>query len=74
MNSAKTNATRLIFAIGIVAVAGLASGCGVRGSLEAPPEAKAAGQATSPEAADAGKDSAAPPKAHRPFILDGLLR
>lgn len=47
--------------------------CGVRGSLEAPPEARAAGTATSPEAGDAGDGSAAAPKPHRPFILDGLL-
>lgn len=49
------------------------SGCGVRGSLEAPPDAKAAGTATSPEDGDPGENSAAPKKAHRPFILDGLL-
>ncbi|PPD25905.1 MAG: hypothetical protein CTY20_15205 [Hyphomicrobium sp.] len=50
------------------------AGCGVRGSLEAPAEAKAAGKATSAESADAGANSAAAPKPHRGFILDGLLR
>ncbi len=50
------------------------AGCGIRGSLEAPPEAKATGTAVSPEAHDAGKDSAAKKKQHRPFVLDGLLR
>lgn len=52
----------------------VASGCGVRGSLEAPPEAKAAGTATSSEAADAGSTSAAAPKGHKPFILDRMLQ
>jgi len=52
---------------------GATSGCGVRGNLEAPPEAKASGQATRPDAAgsSAGK---AEQQAHRPFILDGLIR
>lgn len=50
------------------------AGCGVRGSLEAPAEAKAAGTAKSPEAAATGSNSAAPPKPHEGFILDGLLR
>ncbi len=50
------------------------SGCGVRGPLEPPPAAKAEGTATSGAAADAGDNSAARPKPHREFILDGLLR
>lgn len=50
------------------------AGCGVRGSLEAPAEAKAQGVATSPDAADAGPKSAAGKKPHRDFLLDGLLR
>jgi predicted small lipoprotein YifL len=47
---------------------GLAA-CGVRGSLEAPPEAKAtaASPGTQP-------GSAAPPKPHEGFVLDPLLR
>lgn len=52
----------------------LLAGCGVKGSLEAPSEAKASGTATSAANADAGTNSAAPPKPHRGFILDGLLR
>lgn len=52
----------------------LLAGCGVRGNLEAPAEAKADGTATSPEASDAGGRSAAGPKPHREFILDGLIR
>ena len=57
-----------------VLMAAALAGCGVRGSLEPPPEAKANGTATSSDAADAGKDSAVKPKPFRPFILDGLLR
>jgi predicted small lipoprotein YifL len=49
-------------------------GCGVRGSLDAPPQAKAAGTAKSAEAAGTQADSAAPPKPHEGFLLDPLLR
>jgi predicted small lipoprotein YifL len=52
----------------------LLAGCGVRGNLEAPPEAKAAGATASPESAAAGENTAAAPKPHKPFILDGLIR
>lgn len=52
----------------------LLAGCGVRGSLEAPKEAKEKGAATSPEAADNGPKSSAPAKPHRDFLLDPLLR
>jgi len=48
--------------------------CGVRGSLDPPPDAKAAGTAKSAEAAGTGPGSAAPPKPHEGFILDPLLR
>jgi predicted small lipoprotein YifL len=60
-----------------VVVAALAFGlaaCGVRGSLDPPPGAKAAGTAKSAEAAGTQPDSAAPPKPHEGFILDPLLR
>jgi predicted small lipoprotein YifL len=57
-----------------LALAAVLGGCGVKGALEAPPEAKASGTATSPEAADPGKDSVVQAKPHKPFILDGLLR
>lgn len=50
------------------------AGCGVRGSLDAPPSAKAAGTAKSAEASGTKPDSAAPPKPHEGFILDPLLR
>lgn len=62
--------------IGIM-LAGLAFGlgaCGVRGSLDAPPSAKAAGTAKSAEASGTGPDSAAPRKPHEDFLLDPLLR
>ena len=66
---------KLIHPVILAAVLSIAlTGCGIRGSLEAPPEAKASGTAVSPEAHDAGEDSAAPRKEHRPFILDGLIR
>lgn len=50
------------------------SACGVRGSLDPPPGAKAAGTAKSAEASGTQPDSAAPPKPHDGFILDPLLR
>jgi predicted small lipoprotein YifL len=56
-----------------VASVGLA-GCGVKGPLEPPPGAKAKGEAKSADAADAGKNSDAPPKPHESFLLDPLLR
>lgn len=52
----------------------LLAGCGVRGSLEAPAEAKAQGAATSPEAASSGPNSSGPAKPHRDFPLDPILR
>ncbi len=58
---------------GMMLVCALA-GCGVRGNLETPPEAKVAGAPTAPDATDAGGTSAAKPKPHKEFILDGLLR
>ncbi|MFT3733084.1 MAG: lipoprotein [Hyphomicrobium sp.] len=50
------------------------AGCGVKGPLEPPPGAKAAGESKSADAADPGKNSDAPPKPHENFILDPLLR
>lgn len=57
----------------LVALTALA-GCGVKGPLDPPAQAKAEGEAKSAEAAAAGQNSAAPPKPHEPFVLDGLLR
>jgi predicted small lipoprotein YifL len=63
--------------IAALVAAGLCLGlgaCGVRGSLDPPPSAKASGTAKSAEAAGTQADSAAPPKPHDGFILDPLLR
>ncbi|MBK9078494.1 MAG: lipoprotein [Hyphomicrobium sp.] len=58
----------------VVIAAGALAGCGVRGPLDPPAQAKAEGEAKSAEAGAAGENSAAPPKPHEPFVLDGLLR
>jgi predicted small lipoprotein YifL len=63
----------IVVAVVAFTTAGLGA-CGVRGSLDPPTEAKADGQAKSSEAAAAGETSAAKPKPHEPFVLDGLLR
>jgi len=49
-----------------------AAGCGVKGSLEPPPSAKAdvAAKADSGQ----GKKEGEAPKPHRDFLLDGLIR
>ncbi len=64
--------TRAVIVVALSAA--LLGGCGLRGSLEAPEEAKAVGEGQSAQAGAAGTNSAAPPKPHRSFILDGLLR
>lgn len=66
----KTVATVAALALAAAAV----SACGVRGPLEAPAAAKVDGEAKSAESQAAGENSAAPPKPHEPFVLDGLLR
>jgi predicted small lipoprotein YifL len=60
----------LLAAIGATLVAG----CGVRGSLELPPEAKAAESRTATADSGQGKPAGAAPKPHKDFILDGLIR
>jgi predicted small lipoprotein YifL len=57
-----------LLAIGLLAL----GGCGVRGSLETPPEAKS--EATAEANSGQGKPEGAAPKPHKGFILDGLLR
>jgi predicted small lipoprotein YifL len=52
----------------------LVAGCGVRGSLELPPEAKAAESRTATADSGQGKPAGAAPKPHKDFILDGLIR
>jgi predicted small lipoprotein YifL len=49
-------------------------GCGVRGSLELPPEQKAAQQTTATADSGQGKSEGAAARPHKGFILDGLLR
>lgn len=56
----------------LAVVGGMLAGCGVRGNLEAPPEAKA--DPTASATSGQGKAENAAPKPHRSFILDGLLR
>lgn len=72
LNSSMPRIARTVALMAVLPL--LLAGCGVRGSLEAPAGAKQQGKATSPEAADAGPNSAAAPKPHRDFILDPLLR
>jgi predicted small lipoprotein YifL len=48
------------------------AGCGVKGSLETPPDAKA--DATADAKAGQGKPEGAAGKPHKGFVLDGLLR
>ena len=65
----------LMLAAVVVAAVGVTA-CGVRGPLE-PPGGKVAADGTatkSAESASAGENSAAKPKPHEPFVLDGLLR
>jgi predicted small lipoprotein YifL len=55
-------------------VASSLAGCGVRGSLEPPPEAKATAETTATADSGQGKAEGTAPKPHKGFILDGLLR
>jgi predicted small lipoprotein YifL len=64
------NALRLSLLL-IFCACGLAA-CGVRGSLDSPPEAKADQTATAQSGQ--GKPEGATRKPHKDFILDGLIR
>lgn len=55
----------------LLCACGLAA-CGVRGSLENPPEAKADRTATAQSGQ--GKPEGAAGKSHKDFLLDGLIR
>lgn len=59
------------FVVGSALVLALA-GCGVKGSLETPPEAKA--DTTAEAQSGQGKPEGAAAKPHKGFVLDGLLR
>jgi len=70
-----SSSTKFWIAVALVGAASAGfAGCGVKGPLEPPPAAKAAGDAKSPNAQAAGQNSDAPPKPHESFILDPLLR
>jgi predicted small lipoprotein YifL len=58
--------------VGAALLALALAGCGVRGNLETPHDAKA--EATAQADSGQGKPEGAAPKPHRPFVLDGLLR
>ena len=59
----------------VTLVAAAVSGCGVKGALQPPPEAKVGGEPVkNAESADPGSNSGVKPKPHEGFILDGLLR
>jgi predicted small lipoprotein YifL len=57
-----------------VLLAASLAGCGVRGSLELPPEAKAEQSQTAQADSGQGKPAGAAPKPHKPFILDSLIQ
>jgi predicted small lipoprotein YifL len=67
--------TRTLRAIALaLAATSLVAGCGVRGSLDLPPEAKAAESRTATADSGQGKPAGAAPKPHKDFLLDGLIR
>jgi predicted small lipoprotein YifL len=67
--------TRTLRALGLAFIAtSLLAACGVRGSLDLPPEAKAAESRTATADSGQGKPAGAAPKPHKDFILDGLIR
>ena len=71
----KLDRARPVLTVAAVALATVVlTACGVRGPLDPPAQAKAEGEAKSAEAGAAGENSAAKPKPHEPFVLDGLLR
>jgi len=63
---------RIKLSVTLAVMAVSLGGCGVRGSLEPPPEAKA--DATAKAESGQGKPEGATQKPHKEFILDGLLR
>lgn len=52
----------------------LLAGCGLKGPLETPADAKAQNQTSASADSGQGKAEDAAPKPHKGFILDGLLR
>ncbi|MGI9409701.1 MAG: LPS translocon maturation chaperone LptM [Hyphomicrobiaceae bacterium] len=68
--SGKAQIIAACLALGAIALAG----CGVRGSLELPPEAAAGQQKSASADSGQGKPAGAAPKPHQGFILDKLLQ
>jgi predicted small lipoprotein YifL len=66
--------SRSIAILILAGVAMSAAGCGVRGTLDLPPEAKAKQKRTAAADSGQGKPAGKAPKPHKPFFLDGLLR
>lgn len=66
----------LVFRIAaVVALTALAlSGCGIRGSLEPPPEAERSSDTRASADSGQGKPEDAAPKPHKDFVLDRLIR
>lgn len=64
--------TQIVVFVSLAALA--LAGCGVRGPLEAPASAKAENAAVASAESGQGKPEGAAPKAHKPFVLDGLIR
>jgi predicted small lipoprotein YifL len=60
--------------VAIAAASLLLAGCGLKGPLELPPEAKAQNQTSASADSGQGKSEDAAPKPHKGFILDGLIR
>lgn len=66
----KRTRTALALTLALLALAG----CGIRGSLEPPPEGQTTKDTTASADSGQGKEENAAPKPHKGFILDGLLR
>lgn len=67
--------TRAFRIAAAAALAGTAlAGCGIRGSLEPPPEAERTTDTRASADSGQGKPEDAAPKPHKDFILDRLIR
>jgi predicted small lipoprotein YifL len=66
--------TKPAYLVASALLAGMLAGCGIKGPLETPPEARGADQATAQADSGQGKAEGTAPKPHKPFILDGLIR
>ena len=65
---------RLTLTVTLLAGTALLAGCGVRGSLDMPPDQRADAATTATADSGQGKPEGAAPKPHKGFVLDGLLR